>query len=1251
MNKFLGFNKIVAFVFFAVFLVAFLTAGMAQADARQYTLKVKISGIGKITGIGESNGINCAKLKEWLIFGKYAGTCKAKFNKGDSVILTSEAPEMSIPEMPERPLKPEVSAPEKPPVIDSAFVGWGGACKVEKASVCSVTMDGNKKVSAKFKKIPSPKPLPIEISSAGRSQLKPISQELPFGISNPYSQEDIQTKKELPSILRDLGLSQDENGIAGFIVDEIARRHIEKKCNTETCQEYDFSDAQDLIDLVVGQGKANLWVVLGSPSNYKFTDGKIRKNEKTYLPDGPISRQAYKDYLTEMVNFVNSYGKKVSGNSNWYVSRWNLYNEVSAEYKSTFGKKDEKDVDSAAVAYANFVIDSSEILRKLSPQSKIVLAGTGSGTDLEGGHGEFYRLVFSKLKQSKLAYEPFDYWESHWFGEFKNYKTNEKDYGAGDFVNFLRDNGYGDKEFVIRAGGTYSGQDLQEREGLMNNYQSEQDQAEFLIKRFIYNLAHGVKKIPWSTIYERDNYQGETHVQFQYISLIYDGYPDDVSKNQKCVKGWLPCPDPGRGVKKLSYYTYKFLIEKLNEADFNDIKIINTNIPNVYLYQFNKEGKPVFVAWRDWWAQGEKGETKQITLTLPDINVSRVKITEAVPNFQNDFQSQSDKLREADYPGFFDSISVSVGSSEKITVSLGKEPVYIEAEEVLPEEELPIAKAGTVIPFGVNNPFAYPETDSAGEDCLKNSSVFKKKSSYSEKHIEIDKLKKCLPVAVSYMNNIKDIGLNVISQYFNRKYDASGMPYFGIEERNNEVTIQLYVKDSGNYFWAAINPVSTKGFKGDIDAKTHQILKKDEFSKKGSYLPASEAGFAEWQKWLGAVFDYLNDHDTTNNLVYIQIGNESDSDYAKTDKIERDNPDDFYWSAYAKLAEKSYDIIKSRSPKTKIVIGASGAGSITIDGFQRPVLEYLADKIDETGKIANGSKKCGGSGCFDVYAYNNYSGYKEYKGRTVCQPRNCVNPILTFKRSPENMKKLLSDTGFPDKKMAVQQGGTYTGQDSKTEKMESYQSEEDQASYLVKGGIYLLANGVEQSSFSTYIEHLSFEDTIHNWFTMMGLTYNGIPKKGECDGQLPCPDPGRGVKKLSYYSYKKLIEVSKEKDWNSISAITTGMDDVYLYKLTDKTLGGKAIYFAWWDWWKKCPQPDNSKPEMDSVCLDKNRPTVTINVGKDIASIEITALVPKFDTGQEVEKTGYTNAFASRSEETKEGIAKIILGTKPVYVK
>ena len=383
-----------------------------------------------------------------------------------------------------------------------------------------------------------------------------VLQPMPLGISNPYSQKDGDVKAQLPAILKDLGLSQDSSGVAGFLVDEIARKHTEVTCDDTTCQKYDFSLAKDLIDLVVGQGKVNLWVVIGAPSNYKFTDGKIREDGKTYLPDGPISRRAYKDYLTEMVNFVNSYGKKISGNPDWYVIQWNLFNEVNAEYNQTFGKIQ------APTAYANFVIDSAEILRKLSPQSKIVLAGASSTTDLKKGHGEFYGQVFSKLKQTKLAYEPFDYWESHWFGDINHYKTNTAaggGYGAKDFIQFLKDNGYGDKEFLIRAGGTYSGQDTQERNRFMDNYQSEQDQASFLIKRFIYNLGAGVKYIPWSTIYERDNYQGETHVIFQYISLIYDGYPDGKSKNQKCaddeIEGMLPCPDPGYGVKKLSYFS------------------------------------------------------------------------------------------------------------------------------------------------------------------------------------------------------------------------------------------------------------------------------------------------------------------------------------------------------------------------------------------------------------------------------------------------------------------------------------------------------------------------------------------------------------------------------------------------------------------------------------------------------------------------------------------------------------------------
>ena len=100
----------------------------------------------------------------------------------------------------------------------------------------------------------------------------------------------------------------------------------------------------------------------------------------------------------------------------------------------------------------------------------------------------------------------------------------------------------------------------------------------------------------------------------------------------------------------------------------------------------------------------------------------------------------------------------------------GFQPIGAQAN---PEEERkPVISQ---VPFGVNNPFDYTETDTSGESCIKSKSVLKTTSSYSENHIEASDLEKCLPVAAGYMNNIKDIGINVISRYFTREYDKGGM--------------------------------------------------------------------------------------------------------------------------------------------------------------------------------------------------------------------------------------------------------------------------------------------------------------------------------------------------------------------------------------------------------------------------------------------------------------------------------------------
>lgn len=179
-KKLLRFKKIISVGFLSAVLVVLLSAGTVQASfwdwfktggddqraavkdnktsIRQYTLKVTISGAGKITGIGNSNVINCAKSKD----GKYSGTCKAKFNKGDTVVLAAEVPVNAEPiKTPDATTFVgegfERSAPEKPPAVDGNFIGWGGVCKVKRASVCAVVIDGNKNVSAKFKKTePSP---------------------------------------------------------------------------------------------------------------------------------------------------------------------------------------------------------------------------------------------------------------------------------------------------------------------------------------------------------------------------------------------------------------------------------------------------------------------------------------------------------------------------------------------------------------------------------------------------------------------------------------------------------------------------------------------------------------------------------------------------------------------------------------------------------------------------------------------------------------------------------------------------------------------------------------------------------------------------------------------------------------------------------------------------------------------------------------------------------------------------------------
>lgn len=490
------------------------------------------------------------------------------------------------------------------------------------------------------------------------------TRELPLGISNPF-EENINI---LPDVLQDLGLSE-KNGVAGFVVDMVARRDAEIYDNADcSTVKYNFSEVDRLIDAVVAKGRANLWLVINPVTSNKFTDGRLRRDRRTYLPDGPVSRQAYRNYLTELVNHATAYGRAQSGNPEWYVIRWNLFNEVFSEWKAVFGK------ESAAAKYAEFALDSARILRQLSPKSKIVLGGLGSAFNLRAGkHAAFYIEFFGHFRRANPGFIPFDFFESHWFSAYTEYARNQEGVEVvKEIQDFLKRQGYGDTQVIIRAGATYTGMDLDEPKGLMNNLQSESQQAEFLFKRAIYNFAKGAKAIPWSTIFEHKKYQGNAHKIFCFTGLIYNGFPNLKDCNPKRQQ---PCPEPGYGIKKLSYYTFKFMIEKLRGVDFSNIEKLSTNDPNVYLYKLNRESGHLYVVWRDYF-QGDVIQ-KAVTLSLPDIKIANAQVTLALPEFDGIFQTDVHRLNEADYPHFFPARTLPVINGQ-ITLTLDDAPVFVE---------------------------------------------------------------------------------------------------------------------------------------------------------------------------------------------------------------------------------------------------------------------------------------------------------------------------------------------------------------------------------------------------------------------------------------------------------------------------------------------------------------------------------------------------------------------------------------------
>ena len=108
------------------------------------------------------------------------------------------------------------------------------------------------------------------------------------------------------------------------------------------------------------------------------------------------------------------------------------------------------------------------------------------------------------------------------------------------------------------------------------------------------------------------------------MGLISDGYNQERLENL--------------GVPRLSYYSFKLMIEKLECADWNTIQTVEGLPDKVYGYKFTHKqtGEPVHVLWWDYFEEENylKGDTKNISLNTLSATGS-VKMTDAIPDFED----------------------------------------------------------------------------------------------------------------------------------------------------------------------------------------------------------------------------------------------------------------------------------------------------------------------------------------------------------------------------------------------------------------------------------------------------------------------------------------------------------------------------------------------------------------------------------------------------------------------------------------
>ena len=361
-------------------------------------------------------------------------------------------------------------------------------------------------------------------------------------------------------------------------------------------------DADDNIRAFTKTGQVNLWLVI---------EGNRRDGN-----DWKENKEKFQAYVRACVERYDGDGiDDAPGNP--VINYWQSLNERGIAVNNNSITVED---------YITYTTWMEEAVHQANPNAKIILvAHSPNGNEM---HQDMKDIIDGLV----AAGVSFDVVDMHSWGNKNMWRMDS----IADCREFLDGRGLQNVQIWSGENGTWVGQP--------DNavvYQTEEDQARFLVKRYAYGPSIGLSKILWNNLCEWYNFAGEPGIMFNSMGLVGDGECNGE--------------DPDRlNVPRIAYHSYSMLASAIDRPSNEYVGVMSiTDNNNIYGYKYREKstGKYKYIIWM---------ESGSGNVTF-DVSASSVTVTNLITDADGNIVSQ-------------ETINAVNG---KVTLSIGDDPFLV----------------------------------------------------------------------------------------------------------------------------------------------------------------------------------------------------------------------------------------------------------------------------------------------------------------------------------------------------------------------------------------------------------------------------------------------------------------------------------------------------------------------------------------------------------------------------------------------